>query len=192
MDEDTAKLVISAGAAIGAVVWLVAVQIFRKMADAPAVETIAAPVPDKTLAEAIKAIVENATQIACQTRLARPADNAFEIITQNGMVSRIEARRMGGQTLLSAEIDDSQSRRKIQRILAFFIVLLMPVTIVGVAAGLWHFAASSPTPSVRMQSVQVVQIVHILWPPFMLYGQWKSQRRAAHDAVSNLLVIAAA
>lgn len=191
MDEDTAKLVISAGAAIGVIVWLIAVQLFRRMADAPAVEAIEIQVAGKTPAEAMKAIVANAGQIAGQARLSRPADDVLEI-SQNGVLSRIEAHRTGGRTLLTAEIDDSQSRRKYQRILAFFVVLLLPVTIVGVAAGLWHFAASSPTPSLRTQSVQIAQIVHVLWPPFMLYGVWKGQRRTAHDAVSNLMVIAAA
>jgi hypothetical protein len=191
VNEDTAKLVISAGAAIGVIVWLVAVQLFRRMAESPVYETLEAPVPGKTPTEAMKAIVANAGQIAAQARLARPEETVMEI-TQHGVFSRIEARREGGQTLLVAEIDDSACRRRYQRFLALFVVLLMPVTIVGVSAGLWHFAASSVTPSVRTQSVQVCQIVHVLWPPFMLYGVWKTQRRAAHDAVSNLLVIAGA
>ncbi len=191
MDEDTAKLVISAGAAIGVIVWLIAVQLFRRMAETPVHEVIETPVPGKTPAETMKAIVANAGQVAGQARLSRPADNVLEI-TQFGVFSRIEARREGGQTLLTAEIDDSSCRRKYQRFLALFVVLLMPITIVGVAAGLWHFAALSVTPSVRTQSIQVLQIVHVLWPPFMLYGVWKTHRRTAYDAVSNLLVIAAA
>jgi hypothetical protein len=78
-----------------------------------------------------------------------------------------------------------------QRILAFFVVLLMPATIVGVAAALWHFAAPSPAPAARWQAVQVVQMAHVLWPPFLIYGLWSKQRSMARDAASNLLVLAA-
>jgi hypothetical protein len=57
---------------------------------------------------------------------------------------------------------------------------------------LWYLAAPSATPGIRWQCVQVVQMVHVLWPPFVLYFVWKKQREMAVAAASNLLVRAEA
>lgn len=179
---------IGAGAAVGGAVWLVALQLYRRMAETPKVETIETPVAGKSPAEAIKAVAENAARLVGQAKLARPAEHVFEV-AQFDCQARIEAHRAGGQTMLTAELDDAKLRRKFQWILALFVVLLMPCAIVGIAAGLWYFAAPHPSPGARWQSVQVVQMIHVLWPPFLMYFLWKKQRTAAFDAMSNLLVL---
>ena len=92
--------------------------------------------------------------------------------------------------MLTAELDDSALRRIMQRWLALLVVFLMPVAIVGLSAALWHFAAPNPAQSVRTQSVQIVQLIHVLWPPFLCYGIWHRERAKARDAISNLLVLA--
>jgi hypothetical protein len=189
MDEQTAKLVIGAGATLGLVVWLISLQLYRKMADVPATELIETPVPGKTPAEALKSVIENAGRLGGQARLSRPSEHVFEI-SQWDCQTRIEARRSGGQTRLTTEIDDAKLRRKMLRILAIFVVLVMPATIVGVSAALWHFAAPSPTAAVRWQCLQVLQMSHALWPPFVLYFEWKRKRSLASDSVSNLLLLA--
>jgi hypothetical protein len=38
----------------------------------------------------------------------------------------------------------------------------------------------------------VLQIVHVLWPPFLIYFLWKQFRTAGANAASNLLVVAQA
>jgi hypothetical protein len=189
VDEQIAKIVIGAGAAVGAVTWLVALQLYRRMAETPAVETIETPVAGKSPGEAIKSVAENAARLVGQAKLARPAENVFEVL-QFDCTARIEAHRAGGQTVLTAALDDSKLRRKFQWILALFVVLLMPCAIVGVTACLWYFAAPHASPAARWQSVQVVQMVHVLWPPFLVYFLWKKQRATALDAMSNLLVLA--
>jgi len=191
MDEQTAKLVIAAGAAVGLVVWLIAVHLYRKMADAPPIEYLEVPIRGKSPDEAVKAVVEGARHLTQQVRLSWLADNVLQI-TQLGVDTRIQAQRAGGQTMLVAEIDDAKLRRKMQMVLAFMVVLLMPLVIVGVSALLWHFAAPSPAPAARWQCVQVTQIVHVLWPPFLVYFLWKKQRSLAIDAASNLIVLAEA
>ncbi len=189
MDEQIAKLIIGAGATVGVVVWLLALRLYRKMADTPAVEVFETPVPGKTPAEAMKAVLGSSRQLAGDSQLERPGDLEFEI-TQFRCHSRIVAHRAGGQTMLTAELDDSKLRRTMQRWFALFVVFLMPVTIVGVAAALWNFAAPSAAPGIRTQSVQIVQMVHVLWPPFLFYGLRKTQRTTARNALSNLLILA--
>jgi hypothetical protein len=191
MDEQLAKIVIAAGAATGLGVWIVVLQLYRKMTDAPTVEVLETPVRDKSPAEAMKLVVATATQWAGSVRLERPSESELQI-HQLRCDTRIVARRAGGQTMLTAEVDDTKLRRTSQRWLALFVLLLMPVTIVGLAWALWHYAAPSAAPGARTQAVQIVQIVHVLWPPFLIYGLWKSARTTNVNAASNLLVVAAA
>jgi hypothetical protein len=95
--------------------------------------------------------------------------------------------------MLVAEVDDAKLRRKMQLVLAILLLVAMPIVIGGVAAVLWLFAAPSLNPGVRWQVVQIVQIVHVLWPPFLVYFYlWKKQRAQAIDAASNLIVLAEA
>lgn len=191
MDEQTAKLVIAAGFAVGFVVWLVALNLYRRMADAPAVERLEARLPGQAPGDVVKALLAGLQPAGGAERLARPAETMLHI-TQGGVETRIEAQRAGGQTLVTAEVDDSGLRRKMQLALALFVVLLMPAAVVGIPAALWYFAAPSAAPGVRWQCVQVVQMVHVLWPPFLVYFLWKKQRDMAVASASNLLVRAAA
>ena len=70
------------------------------------------------------------------------------------------------------------------------------VQTIGLAAivlGFWAvktFVVDSPSAAVRAQAFQMVQVIHILWPPFLLGGLAVGPKRAArnqiHALVSNL------
>ena len=94
--------------------------------------------------------------------------------------------------MLVAEIDDAKLRRKMLMVLAFMVVLVMPLVIVGVAAVLWHFAAPSlhlrPNGN-RYRSCKSCTSFRL---PFLVYFLWKKQRSLAIDAASNLIVLAEA
>jgi hypothetical protein len=189
MDEEVAKLVIGAGFAVGAIVWMIVVQLYRRMADAPHVERLETPANGKSPAEAMRAVVEASRQLAAQARLARPTDESFQV-SQFGVDAHIFPERRGGQMVLVAELDDSRLRRRMQFILAAFVLLVMPAAVVGIPAALFHYVAANPAGAVRWQSLQVMQMVHFLWPPFLVYFLWKKQRAMVADAISNLLVLA--
>jgi hypothetical protein len=189
MDEQLAKVVIGAVFLVGLVVWMIAVTLYRKMADAPQVERFESAVPGKTPAEAIKAVVEGARRLTAQARMSRPDERTLEIV-QLGVTSRIVAERQGGQTVLVAEVDDSSMRRKMQIAMAILVLVVAPAAVLGVSAALWYFAAPSPAPAVRWQCVQALQMSHALWPPFLVYFLWKKQRAMVADSTSNLLVLA--
>lgn len=58
------------------------------------------------------------------------------------------------------------------------------VQALGLAAlilGCWamlEFVASSPTAAVRWQSLQMLQVVHVLWPPFLFAGLYRKGIRS--------------
>jgi hypothetical protein len=55
------------------------------------------------------------------------------------------------------------------------------VGFIALVVGCWAlitFVASSEEPAIRWQSIQMVQAVHVLWPPFFLAGRYRKGIRA--------------
>lgn len=187
MDEPTAKLIIGAGFLVGVVVWLIALQLYRKMADAPRQERIETRLSGKSPAETIRVVLDSLLPSGGLARIVRSSEHALHV-SQMGVEIDLVASHAGGQTQLTAELDNSQLTRRFQIPLAILVVLVMPLVIAGVPASLWILVAPNPTPAVRWQCVQVLQIVHVLWPPFLIYILWKKQRDMIAVAISNLLL----
>ena len=55
---------------------------------------------------------------------------------------------------------------------------------------MWHYVVTNPNPAVRWQVFQTLQVVHVLWPPFLFLHQFKSGRQHSRTYVSNLLMSA--
>ena len=98
----------------------------------------------------------------------------------------------GAPLVLAATVDDGALTHRFQIGLGAFVLILMPIVIGGVVAALWHLVAPSEKPPVRWQAVQVVQIVHVLWPPFMIYFIWRRLHTQAGNAAANLTTMASA
>jgi hypothetical protein len=189
MTEDTARLIIAAGLGVGLLFWFIAVVLYRKIANAPANERVEAIVADKSPGEALKDLLSRSAAIWPQARLTRTAENRVTV-TQSGIKVELEAVRRGSGAQLIAQIDAAAYNRRFAMGMAALVLIVMPAVVGGVPWALWNFVASSDSPSVRTQAVQVVQIVHVLWPPFLIYGLWRGIRRATVNGVSNALVLA--
>jgi hypothetical protein len=46
---------------------------------------------------------------------------------------------------------------------------------------------TSPDPATRMQTLQMLQIVHFLWPPFLFGGLYRAGRGALRANLDTLL-----
>ena len=191
MDEDTAKLIIAVGAAVGFIFWMTALALYRRMAATETLRSFDADMPHRQPADAISDLIADGRLISAQARVERPDASRLNI-SQMGIDVCFEAIRAGGGSRLVAQIDDSRLTRKFQLGLGAFVLILMPLVVGGLCVVLWNYVAPSPTLAVRWQSVQVVQIVHVLWPPFLIYFLWRGFHNRAANAVSNLLVFAQA
>jgi hypothetical protein len=191
MSQQAAQVVIAIGLFIGVVVWLAALGLYRKMASAETVRRFEARIPNRQPAEAIKDLIADGRLISPEAQVERPDPHRFNI-RQSGIDVRIEAARSSGGSLLVAEIDDAALTRRFLLGLGAFVLILMPLVVGGVCLALWHLAAPSENPGIRGQCFQVAQIVHVLWPPFLIYAAWKRTHTQSANAVSNLLVFAQA
>jgi hypothetical protein len=62
--------------------------------------------------------------------------------------------------------------------------------LLAIVAGCWAiltFVVASPNPAIRWQVVQMVQVVHLLWPPFLFGGLY---RRAWRGVASRMEALA--
>jgi hypothetical protein len=75
------------------------------------------------------------------------------------------------------------------RLFAASIVLAAGLPAIG---AMWlameYFVVSNPHPQVRWQSLQSLQLVHILWPPFQLAALDRASRTAATARIEAMLV----
>jgi hypothetical protein len=191
MDEQIAKLVVVAGFMVGLLFWLFALGLYRKIAGAENPRKFDALIPGKSPGEAIDALISRGQLISPQAQLDRIAENRLAI-RQTGIAVEFEAAGQSAGSRLTATVDDSVLTHRFQMGLGAFVLILMPIVVGGVPAALWHFVAQSPSSAVRWQSIQVLQIVHVLWPPFLIYFLWKQFRTTGANAASNLLVVAQA
>ena len=47
------------------------------------------------------------------------------------------------------------------------------IALIAGCLAIYHFVISSPDPAVRWQTVQMVQVIHFLWPPFLFGGLYR-------------------
>ncbi|WP_428307653.1 hypothetical protein [Lacipirellula sp.] len=191
MDEQTAKMVIAAGGCVGVLFWLTAIGLYRKLAAAENPRRFESIVKGRQPGETIDSLLQRGQLITPQTRVERIADNRL-VVRQMGVTLELEASRQGSDTRLAATVDDSTLTHRFQLGLGAFVLILMPIVIGGGVAALWHLVAPSKELPVRWQAVQVVQIVHVLWPPFLIYFIWRRLHVQAGNSAANLATLASA
>lgn len=71
--------------------------------------------------------------------------------------------------------------------------IVQAVGLVALIVGCWAmstYVAASPQPDIRWQSLQMLQVVHVLWPPFLFGGLYRKGIRgvkAEFEALANNL-----
>jgi hypothetical protein len=74
------------------------------------------------------------------------------------------------------------------RVISLSIILGIGLPVLLIVGGvIWFFVLPSPAPGVRWQVLQTFQIIHALWPPFLVLGLYNTGRRQAKTYFSNLL-----
>lgn len=191
MDEQTAKIIIAAGGCVGVLFWLMAIGLYRQLAAAENPRRYESIVKGRQPAETIDSLLQRGQLFSPQARLERIADNRL-VVQQMGVSLELEATRQGSDTRLAATVDDSTLTHRFQLGLGAFVLIVMPIVIGGVVAALWHLVAPSEKLAVRWQALQVLQIAHVLWPPFLIYFIWKRLHTQAGNSAANLTTLASA
>jgi hypothetical protein len=191
MDEQLAKIVIAAGFGVGVLFGPAAIMMYRRLAAAENPRRFESLVKGRQPVETLDALLQQGQLFSPQARLERTAENRLTV-TQAGTALDLEATRQGADTRLTATVDDSKLTHWFQMGLGAWTLIVMPIIIGGITAALWHFVPASKEDGVRWQAVQIVQIVHVLWPPFLIFFIWRRLHVQAGNAAANLTTFAQA
>jgi hypothetical protein len=191
MDEQVAQIIIAFGAAVGLLFWLIGIGLYRKMANAETERRFEAELPNRSPSEAIDELLGEKQFFSAESRVQRPEPSRL-VVAEKGVEISFEATRYGSASRVTAVVDDSRMTRRFQFWLGVLVLIVIPIYVGGLCVALWHFVAPSPTAAVRWQSVQVVQIIHALWPQFLVYGLWRAFHTRVGNIVANMLVYAQA
>ncbi len=68
-------------------------------------------------------------------------------------------------------------------------LIVEPMAIVGLGVFLWVAVAEHPQARIRGQSLQMMQIMHVLWPPFLFWGLQKTMTRGLRQRMQRFLTM---
>ncbi len=70
---------------------------------------------------------------------------------------------------------------------AWIVQIIGIVVLSGLFVTLYLWVAPNPNPGVRWQSVQMVQAIHFLWPPFLLAGLYRRMERQVRTTFDSMV-----
>jgi hypothetical protein len=218
MSTETAELFVAIAAGVGFIAWLAGLQFLIASArvgrnEAPAGGNLGEPLPENWLVgsadvdgqpaalakRAAAFLVKETAGPLGPIKIVERNDNrlVFEHVgpvTGAGQGSWLRRGEMRFTALDNrrTRIDYAIERGSIRwllRVGALFLLLGLLVLVVG--GGLMvTLVIPSPDPALRTQAVQMVQVVHFLWPPFLmgyLYRRGIRSVRATFDALAHNL-----
>jgi hypothetical protein len=212
MDPVTARIVILGVAALGWAAWLVSVILalrlvkrpekdYRRATAADVAGTVRVPGRAVTLSRLLTDRIASmaigpmgaqckiAESTAERVRVEMPATVYNLRGTAQSMPYLnvdVSFRDAGENVEVSYEADMLKLRKKMGKI-ALGINALGLLAIAVLPAGLYLYVASHHNPEVRWQSVQVVQMVHFLWPPYLFLGMYWRAKRLVATALETLV-----
>ncbi|MDB5350303.1 MAG: hypothetical protein JWN86_1550 [Planctomycetota bacterium] len=214
MDAETARMVVIGIAAVLALIWLSALQVMilaTRDQGSPAQETAERfGVVEQESASTIvgEAEVDGLPEELSRklaTLLARgamgpfgpvkilscdPEEVVFEASEPSSRISpirhgRFRMFRSGSRTRIDYALDSPSGRTLLK-----VGWILLALGLAGLLAGIWlqfQLVLPSPSPQIRGQSVQMLQAIHLIWPPFLLAYLSRQPRRLAQARMEALV-----
>jgi hypothetical protein len=185
MDESTASLVVVVGTAAGALLWILGLLCYRRMLRGPVELTRRTRVAGRAADQVMKGFLR---AVATQFPIVERSDNRVAFRLPFALVG-IRFDRDGNDVSVILAATLSRSRRLLLWIMAVLVCFLAPGTLIGLSWALLTFAAPSEQPGVRGQVFQIVQAIHVLWPPFLLVFIHKRFVAAAEAFMTNMVTL---
>jgi ABC-type spermidine/putrescine transport system permease subunit II len=185
MTPEGAYLVIGAGMAVAGVIWIICLRLLLRQRGWPRQETgrweLPALTPDVAIGRALYLV-------AAHTRVRRQHDDGL-LIALGGCLARLRFTTVeqGGALRMVATLDWSRGARMFDFLVGLLVLVVQPAVILGIGGGLWHWIASDAADEVRRSAWQVVQVAHVLWPPFLVHVIYRHLRRQARAVIDQLV-----
>ena len=194
MDESVARTIVLLGMGIGTMVWLVTLRALRRIVNSPA-ETFQETTVEHDLKTTQRALLHAAlnhkSQLSpngVQVLNDEPDFVTFDLSAGTQVTCELEDTYEG--TKIFATADYAHVRRRYRYIMTILVVFVIPLVVCSVGYVLLRFAAPSANPGMRWQCMQILQISHALWPPFLVSKLFHTNIDHANGFLRNLLVSA--
>jgi hypothetical protein len=214
MNLDTAHVFLYAIAATATVVWLVALQFLWNTTHRAATPAGFMEEDDDGLGAPGDAMVRGSSEVAGQP--AELSAKAAAHLAQHGAATLGPVRildqspnrvafealpNMGGRfvrhgVLEFQALDSERTRidyavtipRRNGLLIAAWIVQMLGLVVLIIGFVVIHeWVASHPNPSIRWQSLQMLQVSHFLWPPFLLAGLYRRVQTHVRNTFDTLV-----
>lgn len=189
MDQQTATAIQTFILAGGIICWLVSVWLHQRLYSSPTSYSSEHTIDGMDSDEAFKGLLR---LVVPGAKVLRNTDSRIEI-TKLGATGSFEVERAYSGTVLRVEWDSAGFTRWFRLGLSIWTFVITPLALGGISFLIWRFVVQNPNPQIRWQVFQMFQIVHFLWPPFLIYfihrGIIKAQRRSIENI--HLLIKAA-
>ena len=183
MAPETAYLVIGGGILVAGAVWAICLRLLQRQRAWPRVEQGRWRL---TGFEPAQAVDRALYLLAGSTRVRRQGERGVTVAL-GGCVARLEFTSLGGHTELVARLDWTRGARMFGFLMGLLVLVVQPAVILGIGGTLWHWFASDPTDEGRRTAWQVVQVAHVLWPPFLVHAIHRHLRSQARAVIDQLV-----
>ena len=214
MDPQTARTVLYAITAAACTAWIIGLVFVWRSRDPRSAESSVEAAADfgeaidpgawvvtgvETVDSAEPDLHRKAARLLAEGRLGMPLKvtrcDERELVFEPAMVTRWMMVRRGiirfepagfGKTNLRYAMFARGSGRR----LLWLAWLFQGLGLLAIGIGFWAistYVINHPNPPVRVQSVQMVQTIHFLWPPFLFAGLYRSFRRGSRNLSSRLV-----
>ncbi|MDX1594288.1 MAG: hypothetical protein R3298_08565 [Gammaproteobacteria bacterium] len=183
MTTEAAYFVIGAGILVAGAVWAVCLQLLQRQRGWPRVERGSWRLPD---VDPARALARSLYLVVGATRVRRRGERGL-LLALGGCSARLEFAPGDGGTELTAELDWTRGARMFLFMMGLLVLVVQPAVILGIGGTLWHWFASDPTAEGRRTALQVLQVVHVLWPPFLVHFLHRHLRRQARQVIDQLV-----
>ncbi len=171
MSEGVAVLIVAAVAVAALAAWLAGVAAYLRMRRFPAVTTASTVIRGVDRERAQRTLF--AAALGRQWQLVeRTGEGATFRLPMATLTVSLRQRATGVEVATQAHLAD----RGYRWVMAALVLVVAPAVVAGVTALVWLLAARSEDPGIRWQTVQMVQVIHVLWPPFLIAALHKRLR----------------
>ena len=174
MSAETAKMMVMIGVAVGVLFWVLGLILFLKVKAAPSHLKRRLGTLRKSPEETIDLLIPLA---GARGRVVERTDRSLSVdVVKAVLVFRIESDTSGEALHVEAGLRRFSTGSTVG--LALFTFVLQPIAIIAAAVLIMELAVPHKNPAVRGQAAQMFQIIHFLWPPFLIAHIHNRNRRA--------------
>lgn len=173
MSAQTAQLIVLVICGAALVVWLAAVLLWLLTRTPKLAEPLSRKLPGKDTTE-VRDSLSRAAALQVPPWELEGGDEEGVLFTMSipgrpELLVEVESDAEGG-ALATARFTRRESPGWYRWLMSIWLLLLIPGTVVIGAALMLTLVVHHADPNVRGQAIQMAQVVHFLWPPFVFWG----------------------